>query len=460
MARRRRKKLPEGLFEAEIESLSHDGRGIAHIDGKVIFIEAALPKEKVKFKYQFQRKQFDEGMAVEISNDSPDRVKPICKHADICGGCSLQHMSTSKQLDMKQGVLVEQFKHIAETDIPEILPPLLSQNSAYRRKARLAVKYVTKKSKVLVGFREKRNSFVADIESCEVLHESVGQRLEEISDLIESLQARSTIPQIEFARGDDRSALIFRHLEPLSEVDCSLIKKFCLDYEFDMYLQSGGPSTVTKIELSEVHSELTDSVEGNMSKNRLYFSLPKYDITFAFHPNDFVQVNASLNEKMIDRVMSEMALDASDKVLDLFCGLGNFSLPLASQCGSLVGVEGSEEMVVRATENALSNNVSNCTFFTLDLTQDLADLKQDSASWLNQDFDKLLIDPPRSGALEIVEKIELFSVKKIVYVSCNPATLARDAKVLLDKGYKLKSAGIMDMFPHTNHVESIAVFEK
>jgi 23S rRNA (uracil1939-C5)-methyltransferase len=454
MARRRRRKvLPQGLFDADISALSHDGRGIAHLDGKVIFIDGALPGEQVKFEYSFQRKQFDEGVAREIANASPDRVVPPCEFSTLCGGCSLQHMSSEKQIEFKQSTLIDQFKHIAEIDIPELLPPLESPNVNYRRKARLAVKYVPKKEKVLVGFREKRNSFIADINSCEVLAKEVGHKLHLLAEMIEGLEARSSIPQVEVAKGDDTTvALVFRHLEAINESDLQSLKTFCFENDFHLYLQAKGPESVVRIGLKG---------DGDNLAMRLNYALPDYGITYAFHPCDFTQVNGDINRLMIKRVLDLLTLNEQDTVLDLFCGLGNFSLPIAKHCKRLVGVEGSELMVKRAQENADINAIQNCEFYTLNLDQDLSELKKDNTSWVNIPFNKMLIDPPRSGAQLVVENIHIFEqLQKLVYVSCNPATLARDTGILIKKGFQLQTAGVMDMFPHTNHVESIAVFTR
>lgn len=454
MPRRHRKKvLPQGLYPAEITRLSHDGRGIAHIDGKIIFIDAALPGEQVKFEYTFQRKQFDEGIAREIANPSADRVKPPCQFSGLCGGCSLQHMSSAKQISFKQEALVEQFQHMAQVTIPKLLEPLQSPTVFYRRKARLAVKYVPAKGKVLLGFREKRNSFIADIESCEVLSQEIGHKLRLLADCIEGLAGRTAIPQVEVAKGDDATvALIFRHLDPLSEADIESLKTFCKTHQFHLYLQAKGPESVERIALQEGESELP---------SRLHYALPDYGIEFAFHPCDFTQVNGDINRLMIKRVMELLAPKSDDIILDLFCGLGNFSLPIAKHCQRLVGVEGSELMVQRAQENAALNKLNNCEFYSLNLEQNLTELKKDASSWVNIPFTKMLIDPPRSGAQAVVENIQLFKhLKTLIYVSCNPATLARDAGILIQQGFKLQSAGVMDMFPHTNHVESLAVFTR
>ena len=459
MTRRHRKVLPQGIFDARIERLSHDGRGIAQINGKITFIEAALPGEQVRFEYSFQKKQFDEGFAVEVLNEAPERVKAPCEFARLCGGCSLQHLSSEQQIALKQNTLKDQFKHIAGMDIPEVLPSLGASNLHYRRKARLGVKYVAKKEKVLVGFREKRSNFLADINRCEVLVKEVGHQLHALAALILSLDARADIPQIEVAKGDEAAvALIFRHLKPLSESDLNALVEFCITHDFHLYLQAKGPESVYRVAL---HGE----PENKADFERLFYQLPKHALRFAFHPTDFTQVNGELNRLMIDQVLDLLKPDKQDVILDLFCGLGNFSLPLARYSQSVTGIEGSEVMVQRAQENARMNALSNAEFFSLDLTRNLRELIKDPQSnvheWVHKAYNKLLIDPPRSGAQELVECIDLFKdLRQIVYVSCNPATLARDSAILSSKGFKLQGAGVMDMFPHTNHVESLAFFEK
>ena len=440
--RRRRKTLPADPVVVQIESLSHDGRGVAHIEGKTIFIDGALPSEKVEFIYTDRRSSFDEGKLHQVIEASVDRVEPPCEHSAICGGCNLQHMDPAAQIAMKQSVLEEQLTHFGAVAAEQYLPPLTGPQLGYRRKARLAVKFVPKKGGVLVGFREKRNSFVADIGSCLVLDERVGQKLADLRGLIENLTIKNKIPQIEVAMGDEKVALVFRHLEPFSAEDIKQIVQFCQEQEFHLYLQAGGPKTVTKIWPEEASS-------------RLGYQVPSQGLTYAFHPMDFTQVNSDINLKMIECALELMDLKASDRVLDLFCGMGNFTLPLAKYCQEVVAVEGSEEMVERGRENAAANNISNVSFHCADLVKDMGE-----ESWAKKGFDKILIDPPRSGALEIIGLLPKFNANRIVYVSCNPATLARDAGELVKLGYRLVKAGVMDMFPHTAHVESIALFEK
>lgn len=441
MARRRRKQtLPADPVELQITALSHDGRGIGRIEGKTVFVDSALPSETVKFVYTQKRGKFDEGRTVEVLQPSAERVQPQCAQAHLCGGCSLQHMEPQAQITMKQGVLMEQLQHFGELQPEEILAPLTGPIYGYRRKARLGVKYVAKKESVLVGFREKRNSFLAEIDQCHVLAEEVGLKFPELKQLVMSLQARSTIPQIEVAKGDDAVAIIVRHMEPLTDQDQAAILAFCQQHNLQLYLQPGGNDTVHKL-----------WPEGEA---RLSYGLPEFGLNMRFHPTDFTQVNQDINQDMIRMAMDFMDIQPGERILDLFCGLGNFTLPLATKAAEVVGVEGDDAMVVRGRENAEHNGLNNVSFYGADLTKPF-----DDQPWGRGGFDKILIDPPRSGALEIVSKMTVFKPKRIVYVSCNPATLARDAGELKKQGYKLLNAGVMDMFPHTTHVESIAVFE-
>ncbi len=440
--RRRRKRLPEEPVEAKIESLSHEGRGIAHIDGKVVFVDFALPGETVEFKYTRTSKNFDEGRAVRVIEASPERAEPICEHFGVCGGCNMQHQDHEAQIRSKQDSLMQQFEHLGHTKPAHILPPLRGPVTHYRQKARLGVKYVQKKGKVLVGFREKGNSFLADLHRCPILHASVGERLTELSELIMSMQARETIPQIEVAVSDTQTALVFRHLAELSDEDQQKLVEFARQYELQIMLQPGGPQTVTP--LWPEHPQ------------PLSYRLEEQDITIEFQPNDFTQVNSEINQTMVSRALQLLDLADDDEVLDLFCGLGNFTLAMARECSQVVGVEGSQAMVLKARDNAVKNNIDNTQFFAADLSTDISD-----EPWLNRQYDKILLDPPRSGAMEMLRHIGKLGASRIVYVSCNPATLARDTDALVNQyGYTLLDAGVMDMFPHTAHVESIALFVK
>ena len=443
---RKRKQLPETPEPASIESLSHDGRGIARRDGKTTFIDNALPGEEVMFKFTYMRRKFDEGKAVEIVTASPDRVEPPCQHSNLCGGCSLQHMNPDVQLARKEAVLREQLQHFGGLEPKEWLAPLTGPVTGYRSKARMGVKYVEAKGETLVGFREKRNSFIAQLQQCEVLIPSVGHRLSDLRTLMHGLKSRSRIPQIELAAGDEDVALIIRHLDPLPDEDQQAFLDFCQPLGWHLYLQPGNESTVHRI---------WPALTGAENEERLHYRHPSADVELAFHPTDFTQVNAEINRKMVPLALDLLDISPEDTVLDLFCGLGNFTIPAAKRASKVVGVEVSRVMVERGYENARRNGLDNLEFHAWDLSQDVA-----GQSWANRKYDRILIDPPRTGALEMVKLMPRFGAKRIVYVSCNPATLARDAGELTALGYRLKAAGVMDMFPHTTHVESIAVFEK
>lgn len=442
---RPKKKAPaaqQAPLEAHIEKLSHDGRGITHINGKTVFVENALPGELVELQIVSRHTKFDEARTIEVIMDAPERVDPPCAHADICGGCSLQFLNSDSQVELKESVLKEQLKHFGGLEPKTWLPPLRSETEGYRHKARLGAKYVFKKNTLLIGFREKRSNFLADIYQCEVLSPKVGKKLPVLREYVASLSVRDAIPQIEVAVGEDGAALVFRHLKPLTEKDIAKLIELGQQYHFHIYLQPGGNDSVHKI-----------WPEDGIA--RLHYSLPEYDLRMAFHPLDFTQVNPLLNQKMVKQALELLDPQPDETVLDLFCGLGNFTLPLARKAKQVIGVEGSAAMVLRGEENAAANGITNAQFFSADLTQDFA-----SQPWGQLKFDKILIDPPRTGALEIVQKLAQFGAKRLVYVSCNPATLARDAGELQQLGYKLTQAGVMDMFPHTTHVESIAVFER
>jgi len=444
MSRHRRKKLPTEPVRATIASLSHDGRGITHIDGKVTFIARALPGEEVMFRYTSKRGKFDEGDAIGVLKASPQRIAPRCPHFGVCGGCSLQHLSPADQIAAKQERLLENLKHLGKVTPHEILPPLTAEPWGYRRKARLGVKYMRREQVVRVGFREKHSAFLTDARQCDVLHDVIASRLTALGELVNQLSVRDKIPQIEVAVGDTHTALVFRHLEPLSEEDEQQLSAFGEKHRLGIFVQPKGPKTICRL-----------WPESNAGF-KLHYGLPAYDIEVQFQPTDFTQVNAELNRAMIDRAITLLDIQAEDRVLDLFCGLGNFSLPLARKAGAVVGVEGEASLVERARENAQNNGIANVEFYATDLNGNLA-----AEPWYGEGFNKLLLDPPRSGAPVVVEKLPQPAPQRIAYVSCDPATLARDAGVLVSQhGYTLVSAGVMDMFPHTAHVESIALFEK
>jgi 23S rRNA (uracil1939-C5)-methyltransferase len=441
MSRRaRRKRLPEPVAKVTIESLSHDGRGVTHLDGKAVFIDGALPGEVVGFEYLGTHKKFDEGRVTDVQQVSADRVTPRCPHFGVCGGCSLQHMDAGAQIMAKQQVLLDNLRHIGNVAPDTILPVLSGPVWGYRSKARLAAKYVLKKGRLLVGFREKRTPYVADLVRCDVLHPSIGEHLPELSALIERLDARARIPQIEVAVTESVTALVFRHLDPLGEADLVQLRQFAVDQSMHVYLQSGGPDTVQLLWPQQ---------------SVLSYQLPAQAVEIRFRPTDFTQVNTAINAQMVERVLQLLALEQQDQVLDLFCGLGNFTLPMARLAGSVTGVEGEAGLVSRARDNARLNAIDNVTFHVADLAAEHPD-----PDWAGAHYDKLLLDPPRSGAAAVLPVVGVIRPGKIVYVSCHPGSLARDAGILVNElGYRLLAAGVMDMFPHTAHVESIALFE-
>lgn len=442
--RRRKSRLPEEPVEVEITAMSNEGRGIAHIDDRTVFIDQALLGERVLFKYSRLTKNIAEGRTVEVLQASELRVEPKCEAFKMCGGCSLQHMSSEAQIELKQAMLLDQLKHL-EVEPVETIVPLLGPEYGYRHKARLGVRYVHKKEKVLVGFRERNSSFITETERCEVLHPSVGGIINELAECINLLEEKRTIPQIEVAIGDNQTVLVFRHLEALTESDRKILADFCETHSLVAYLQAGKPDDLELLYPAQVEP--------------LYYRLPVDDVELKieFQPSDFTQVNPEINKRMVANAIDYLELEDSDVVLDLFSGLGNFSLAMAGRCQQVTAVEGSLVMVKKARDNATLNNITNTEFIYADLYSE----EVLAAPWLKQKYDKILLDPPRSGALAILPMLKKMQAKVIVYVSCHPATLARDAAVIVKElGYTLSKAGIMNMFPHTGHVESIAVFVK
>jgi 23S rRNA (uracil1939-C5)-methyltransferase len=442
MAKRRRPRIPREPVAATIDGFSHEGRGIAHVADKTVFIDGALSGESVMFQYTKRHRSRDEGRVIEVMEASPQRIDPRCPHFGVCGGCSLQHLSPESQIAHKEAVLDELFRHMGRVEPEHWLEPLTGSPWGYRRRARLAVKYVPRKGdRVLVGFREKHSPYVADIGECHVLDERVARHLPDLAELVGSLSIFHRIPQIEVACGDREAALVFRNLLPFTAQDLQQLTDFAKSAGFIVYEQPGNESTVTPI--------WPEAPE-------LSYELPEFGLELAFGPTDFTQVNADINRSMVHRAVELMALEPNHRVLDLFCGLGNFTLPLARRAGEVIGVEGAEALVHRGRENAARNGISNAEFHAADLTEDVSGLP-----WLSAGVDRVLLDPPRSGAAEVIPNVAALGAERIVYVSCGPATLARDAGLLVhEHGYRLSHAGVMDMFPHTAHVESIAVFER
>ncbi|MDZ7752302.1 MAG: 23S rRNA (uracil(1939)-C(5))-methyltransferase RlmD [Gammaproteobacteria bacterium] len=434
--------MPRDPVAARVDSLDHDGRGVARVADKVVFIDGALPGEEVMFSYLNRRSRYDEGRVVEVLSPSPERVEPRCAHAGTCGGCSLQHLGAEAQIRHKQAQLLAALGHATGAPPATILAPLTGPLWGYRRKARLGARYVVKKGRLLVGFREKRSGFVADLARCEVLDPRVGQRLEALRDTLAGLSVVRAIPQVEVAVGDDRVVLVLRHLEPPSSEDRELLGRFAMTHGCQILLQPGGRDSVVDLD--------------GRAPEPLLYRLEAHGLTLEFQPLDFTQVNTVINAAMVDRALELLAPRPDHAVLDLFCGLGNFTLPLARRVSRVLGVEGDAALVDQARHNAQRNGIDNAEFVVADLT----DLER-PPPWYDQGFERLLLDPPRSGALAVVSRLPRPVPPLIVYVSCNPATLARDAGVLVrEQGYRLAAAGVMDMFPHTSHVESMAVFER
>ncbi len=438
---KKRKQLPPDPVEARIESLTHDGRGLTHIDGKAVFVHGALAGERVVVRYTRVQRRYDEGIVTEVLEPAAERVAPRCASFGICGGCSLQHMDPAAQIAAKQAILADVLRRIGKVEPERWLEPLAAEHWGYRRKARLGVRWVAKKGRVLVGFRERGSAFVTDITGCDVLHPSVGDQLPALARLIERLSIRERVPQIEVAMGDGPVVLVFRVLDPPSDADVALLQAFAAETGFHLYLQDGGVETVQPL-------------PGQGTELR--YSLPNHRVHIDFDPLDFTQVNLELNRLMVDRALDLLDLQPDDRVLDLFCGLGNFTLPLARRARTVVGVEGDEGLVQRARRNAERNAIDNASFHSADLYGDI-----EQAPWRREHFDKALIDPPRSGALEVLDLLAESGARRLVYVSCYPSTLARDADRLVNGlGYRLVAAGAMDMFPHTAHLESMALFER
>ncbi|MGC2166291.1 MAG: 23S rRNA (uracil(1939)-C(5))-methyltransferase RlmD [Gallionella sp.] len=426
-----------------VESLDQEGRGIAHAEGKVIFIEGALTGETVSYSSYRKKPSFEMAQVARIIKPSAMRVQPKCRHFGVCGGCSMQHLDANAQVSVKQRILEDTLAHIGKVKAENILPPIYGQTWGYRERARLSVKHVIKKGKTLVGFHEKRSSFVADMQHCEILAPKIAGLLPLLAELVGGLSIRDRLPQIEVAVGEHIDALVLRVKEPPSPEDQIALRDFADEHEIQFWLQSKGPETIVPFHPLDAPA--------------LSYSLPEFAITMPFAPSEFTQVNSALNRVMISRAMRLLAPQPGERIADFFCGLGNFTLPIARSGARVLGVEGSAALVERARQNAQSNNLSGNAEFK---AMNLFEMTAEAYVALGR-FDKLLIDPPRDGAMELVRSLGgEHAPGRIVYVSCNPATLARDAQILVhEHGYNFTAAGVMNMFPHTSHVESIAVFD-
>lgn len=427
---------------ARIAAATHDGRGIAATDGKKVFVAGALVGETVRFVRRKRRRNFDEAELLEVLEPSPERVAPRCAAYGRCGGCSLQHVSAERQRAIKADTLKDNLERIGGVAPRRWLEPLVGEPWLYRRRARLAVKAVAAKGRVLVGFRERHAAFVTDMQRCEVLAEPVDGLIEPLAELVGSLSIAARLPQIEVAVADNATALVFRVLDAPSTADCARLREFSETFAVRVYLQSGGLDSI---------AELAPGDSGPLT-----YALPDFDVELAFEPVDFVQVNGDINRRMVALAIDLLEVRPEHTVLDLFCGIGNFSLPLARRAGQVVGIEGESGLVERARGNATDNGLHNARFECADLAS-----IRGTEPWLTGGCDRLLLDPARSGAEAVVEHIGTLGPERIVYVSCHPGTLARDAgRLVRDGAYTLEAAGIVDMFPHTAHVESITVFSK
>jgi len=446
---------PQGNSTCDIVRMNHDGRGVALRKGKTRFVDGALTGEQVKVKMLAQHANFDELKMTEVLKASDDRVEPKCEYTAECGGCSLQHLKHAKQLEHKERVLREQLAHFAKASPKKWLEAMQSEAYGYRSKARLSTYYDAATNKISIGFRAKGGKQIVDIKRCAVLDVRVGDKIDALHSLVLSMSVPHALTHFEIAAGDDHIALLIRHVEPLSEEDKSKLVGFVRTHQFDLYLQPGGAETVHKVWPENSEPRLSYRLPYALDKEQNTQGQDPTALCLSFHPKDFTQVNLGMNRKMVLKVLEYLDVQKEERVLDLFSGLGNFTLPVAVYAKEVVGVEGSEKMVQRGMDNASQNSLSNVSFYTADLFSDISGLP-----WARQQFDKILIDPPRAGALEIVNFLSCFGAKRIVYISCNPATLARDTAVLIAKGYILSKAGVLDMFPHTSHVESIAVFDR
>jgi len=428
----------------DIVDLSHEARGVARVDGKAIFVDDALPGEQVEIQRVRRQRSYDEARLLKVLNPSPDRVQPRCEHFGVCGGCALQHLDADKQLALKQNQLLQELTRIGHVQPEEILLPLQAGSWNYRRRARLGVRWVFKKERTLVGFRERNTSYIAELKNCAVLREPLASLIQPLGELISNLSVRARLAQIEAAVADNATALVFRILDDVTVEDRAAMTAFGARHGVQMYLQPGGYETIAPLGTTEP----------------LFYRLPKFGVTLHFDPTDFIQVNGELNELMTARAIDLLDVEPTHSVLDLFCGLGNFSLPLARRAGRVLGIEGDAGLVERAKANAERNGIANAQFITANLMTDEPDVNF-WAPWTRERFDRVLIDPPRAGAREVLPAIAKSGAQRVVYVSCHPGSLARDAGILVNEyGFKLRSAGIMDMFPQTTHVESMAVFER
>jgi 23S rRNA (uracil1939-C5)-methyltransferase len=436
----RRPRIAAPPEQGTVTGLTHEGEGIVR-EGKTAFVGGALPGELIRYRRVRTHRGHDEGQLLEVIAPSADRVTPRCAHFGTCGGCALQHLSGERQIELKEQQLRDALERVAKVRPQAWLPPLRGPQWGYRRRARLGARYVPKKGRVVVGFRERLAPYIAALDDCAVLSAPLGALIAPLSALLTGLSLRDCIPQIEVAVAENVTALVFRVLGALPEGDIAALRDFGERHALRIYLQTAGLDSVAPL-------EATAQLEP------LRYSLPEFGVTYDFAPTDFVQINAAINAAMVARVLSLMELDSQSRVLDLYCGLGNFTLPMARHAGAVLGIEGDAALVQRARHNALMNGLGNAQFVAADLTQTLPL----NAPFLAGGFSHVVLDPPRAGALEVMPTIAHLAPGKVAYISCHPGSLARDIAVLVHEfGFELRAAGVLDMFPHTAHVESLAV---
>ncbi|HEY4370597.1 MAG TPA: 23S rRNA (uracil(1939)-C(5))-methyltransferase RlmD [Burkholderiales bacterium] len=433
-------------MELLVESVDHEARGVAHHEGKAIFVDGALPGERVQAASYRKKARFENAQIIAVLKASSSRVTPRCPHFGVCGGCSMQHADVHAQVAIKQRVLEDNLRHIGRVSPEVMLRPIHGPGWEYRYRARFSVRDVPKKGGVLVGFRERSSSYVADMRECHVVPKRISDLLVPLRELVAGLSVHDQLPQIELAIGTKVVVLVLRHLAPLTAGDEAQVKAFAERHQVQMWLQSKGPETVVPFWPLEAPG--------------LSYELEEFGISMPFTPTDFTQVNHQINAALVGRAVRLLDPQPDERIGDFFCGLGNFTLPIARKAREVVGVEGSASLVKRAGENAAHNGLSTRTGFQV---ANLFEATPESIAALGR-FDKVLVDPPRDGAMELVKALGAqgeAAPRRIVYVSCNPSTLARDAEALVNLyGYALKVAGVVNMFPHTSHVESIAVFER
>jgi len=435
------KRISAAPEQADIIDLSHEAHGVARLDGKAVFVTDALPGERVVLKRIKRHRNFDEAVLESVITPSVDRVTPPCPHYGTCGGCALQHLAPRAQLAFKQVQLLENLARLGAVEPERVLKPLEGPVWGYRRRARLGIKHVPRKGRVVVGFRERSAPYVADLHECRVLAPPLGALIDPLADLVGGLSIAARVPQAEVAVADNACGLVLRVLDPPSDADLERMREWERAHGARLYLQPGGPASVAPLVPAQ---------------EPLRYALPEFDVTLEFEPTDFIQVNGALNQAMVSRAIGFLDPQPGERVLDLFCGLGNFSLPLARRAGEVLGVEGEAGIVARAVRNAARQGFTHVSYLAADLTAPALD-----APWATRKYDRVLLDPPRAGAREVLPVVGASGAGRVVYISCHPGSLARDAGILVrDHGFRLVAAGVMDMFPHTTHVEAMAVFER